>query len=260
MSNHVTSIIRAPSEVISAFIHNFGPASFENIVPFQGNVKLSFYGKQLLSIYREYVSFSNQSLETQTFYYKKEAALYKKLLKLVSLEEQQVIREICSKNYNFKKIEKFLQENPGKDYRAKVFGDWYSWNIRNWNSRSDCYDVYVDYDQVGFAELSFNTAWSPPIRIFIALSMMFPDTLINVAYADESSSLSCSLLTFLDGCCVFDDNPNEFTVNGSCYYSGYGNKWANLWLNIKRYRVVSFEDPKFQEHCPPPQLHGLFNI
>lgn len=70
MPNHVTSIIRAPSEVISAFIHNFGPASFESIIPFQGNVKLSFYGKQLLSIYRDYVSFSNQSLETQTFYNK----------------------------------------------------------------------------------------------------------------------------------------------------------------------------------------------
>ena len=259
MSNHVTSIIRAPSEVISAFIHNFGPASFESIIPFQGNVKLSFYGKQLLSIYRNYVSFSNQSLETQTFYNEKDAAFYKKLLKLVSLEEQQVIREICSKNYKFKNIEKFLQENPGKDYKPKVFGDWYIWNIRNWDTGSDCYDVYVDYDQVGFAELSFNTAWPAPAQIFIALSMMFPDTLINIAWADESSKISCGLLTLLDGCCILDDGPNEYTINRS-YYDGHHNKWANLWLNIKRYRVVSFEDPKFQEQYPIPQLHGLFNI
>lgn len=89
--------------------------------------------------------------------------------------------------------------------------------------------------------------------------MMFPDTLINIAWADESSEISCGLLTLLDGCCLLDDGPNEYTINRS-YYDGHHNKWANLWLNIKRYRVVSFEDPKFQEQYPIPQLHGLFNI
>ena len=118
------------------------------------------------------------------------------------------------------------------------------------------FDVYVDYDQVGFAELSFNTAWSPPIKIFIALSMMFPDTLINVAYADENSTLSCGLLTFLDGVIVSNQSPYNYKVNVE-YYEAHTDKWINLWRNIKTKRCVSFECLDAVEF-PSPQLEGYF--
>lgn len=131
MPNHTTSIIRAPAEVITSFIHRFGPASLDSIVPFQGSVKLSPAGKELLSIYRHYVTFTNQDINTQTFYNKKEAAFYKKLLKKVSIEEQQLIQQICSKNYGFEELAKFIEENPNKEYRVPLMGNWYNWNVSN---------------------------------------------------------------------------------------------------------------------------------
>lgn len=135
MPNHTTSIIRAPAEVIASFIHRFGPASLDSIVPFQGSVKLSPAGKELLSIYRHYVTFTNQDINTQTFYNKKEAAFYKKLLKKVSIEEQQLIQQICSKNYRFDHIAKIIEENPNKDPRLPLMGSWYHWNVDNWDTK-----------------------------------------------------------------------------------------------------------------------------
>lgn len=258
MPNHTTSIIRAPAEVITSFIHRFGPASLDSIVPFQGSVKLSPAGKELLSIYRYYVTFTNQDINTQTFYDKKEAAFYKKLLKKVSIEEQQLIQQICSKNYGFEKLAKFIEENPNKGYKEPALGHWYTWNVRNFGCKWDLYDVYVDYDQIGFAELSFNTAWSAPFQVFEALSKMFPSTLINVASADEGSETSVCLLSFLDGVIVSNQSPYNYKVNGE-YYEAHTDKWINLWRNIKMKRCVSFENPDAVEF-PPPQLEGYFAI
>lgn len=251
MPNHTTSIIRAPAEVITSFIHRFGPASLDSIVPFHGNAVLSPAGKELLSIYRHHVDFSNRDFATQRFYNKKEAALYTKLLKKVSPEEQQLVQQICSKNYSFDRIAKFLEENPNKEYRPSLMGNWYNWNVSNYGTKWDCYDVYVDYDQIGFAELSFNTAWSAPFQVFEALSKMFPSTLINVAYADEGSVLSSELITYLDGSVVSRQGFYEANT--------YPDKWVNLWKNIKTKRCVSFECLDAIEF-PPPQLEGYFAI
>lgn len=258
MPNHTTSIIRAPAEVIASFIHRFGPASFDSIVPFHGNAVLSPAGKELLSIYRHYVDFSNQDINTQSFYNKKVTAIYKKLLKKVSLEEQQLIQQICSKNYRFDHIAKLLEENPKKDYKLPLMGNWYGWNVSNWGTKWDLYDVYVDYDQISFAELSFNTAWSAPFQVFEALSKMFPSTLINVAFADEDSETSVCLLSFLDGVIVSSQTPYNYKVNGE-YYEAHTDKWINLWRNIKTKRCVSFENLDSNE-IPPPQLEGYFAI
>ena len=135
MPNNVTSIIRAPAEVITSFIHRFGPASLDSVVPFQGNAKLSPAGKELLSIYRHYVTFTNQDINNQIFYNKKEAAFYDKLLKKVPLEEQYLIQQICSKNYKFDRIDKFLEENPDKDYRPSLLGHWFIWNLSNYGTK-----------------------------------------------------------------------------------------------------------------------------
>lgn len=256
MPNHVTSIIRAPAEVITSFIHSFGPASFESIVPFQGTVKLSPAGKELLSIYRDYVTFTNQGLTTQSPYYKRETEIYKELLKKVSPEEQQLIQQICSKNYNFEKLAKLLEVNPNKVYKESLIGSSYGWNVRKWGTRSDCYDIYVDYDQIGFAELSFNTAWSTPFHVFEALSLLFPSTLINVASADESSETNVCLLSYLDGIIVSNQSPYNYRVNGE-YYEAHTDKWINLWRNIKTKRCVSFECLDAVEF-PSPQLEGYF--
>ena len=113
------------------------------------------------------------------------------------------------------------------------------------------YDVYVDYDQIGFAELSFNTAWAAPIQVFEALSLLFPSTLINVAYAYEGSVTSSELITYLDGLVV---SRQGFYEANTC-----PDKWVNLWKNIKKRRCVSFEYLDNDDN-PSPKLEGYFAI
>jgi hypothetical protein len=50
----------------------------------------------------------------------------------------------------------------------------YSWKIRNWGTKSDCYNVRIK-DQL----INFVTAWAPPFPIFDAISKQFPTLELN---------------------------------------------------------------------------------
>lgn len=59
--------------------------------------------------------------------------------------------------------------------------DWYNWNIAQWGTKWNAYDQ-VDISPNSF---SFNTAWSTPSPIINAISIMFPDVIFELDYADE---------------------------------------------------------------------------
>lgn len=70
--------------------------------------------------------------------------------------------------------------------RPKNIKDTYNWNINNWSTKWEAYDfeVYND-DDIMFSEitLAFNTAWSPPIKIFEALKKKGWE--VKAEYLDE---------------------------------------------------------------------------
>jgi hypothetical protein len=63
--------------------------------------------------------------------------------------------------------------------------DWYSWCIENWGTKWDIANPYVGVTQdkdTATINLSYDTAWSPPIEFFQYLSRKFPDITISTKY------------------------------------------------------------------------------
>ena len=61
------------------------------------------------------------------------------------------------------------------------FADWYGWQINNWGTKWNASNVYWSDDDF----VSFNTAWSTPFDLFVALSKKYPQATFEIEYADE---------------------------------------------------------------------------
>lgn len=55
------------------------------------------------------------------------------------------------------------------------------WAVNNWGTKWNAYDI----ERLSPASVKFNTAWSHPEPVILALSKKFPDEIIQVTYADE---------------------------------------------------------------------------
>ncbi|MFD4948872.1 hypothetical protein ACFWNT_41805 [Streptomyces sp. NPDC058409] len=62
---------------------------------------------------------------------------------------------------------------------------WYRWNVDNWGTKWNGYELSIEQADDDSAQLPFDTAWSHPFPIVKALSRKYPDALIEVSYADE---------------------------------------------------------------------------
>ena len=51
---------------------------------------------------------------------------------------------------------------------------WYDWSYSNWGTKWDACDKEIE-DEEDWAEITFNTAWSPPEGIFRKIKDHFPD-------------------------------------------------------------------------------------
>ena len=81
------------------------------------------------------------------------------------------------------------------EYKRKFGADnWYSWQTQNWGTKWNASDVIVSEDSV-----FFNTAWSTPEPIFVALSMQFTEVVISVRFADEDFGYNVGEFSLLNG-------------------------------------------------------------
>ena len=58
------------------------------------------------------------------------------------------------------------KENAGRLYIKHGADNWYDWNINNWGTKWDTSEVGIDSYSSDHIQLSFDTAWSPPIRFY----------------------------------------------------------------------------------------------
>lgn len=76
---------------------------------------------------------------------------------------------------------------------------WYNWNVENWGTKWNAYDVaWEDLDD-GRVQLNFDTAWSHPEPVITALSKKFPYEVLEVRYADEDLGSNCGTYKIRDG-------------------------------------------------------------
>lgn len=70
------------------------------------------------------------------------------------------------------------------------FPTWYGWCIENWGTKWDACKADIDHYN-GHIILNFDTAWSTPMKVFIALSKQYPTINIYASFADEDLGWNC---------------------------------------------------------------------
>ena len=85
------------------------------------------------------------------------------------------------------------------EIRKKGMVTWYDFNLRNWGTKWNSYNVIV-YDKT----VEFDTAWSMPHPVFLSLSEQFPDVTIAASYADEDIGSNCGRTLYKDGQAIED--------------------------------------------------------
>jgi hypothetical protein len=73
------------------------------------------------------------------------------------------------------------------------YANWYDWCVANWGTKwnaggADREEMMVDYDEdvddTGIAIFTFDSAWAPPIGVFLKLKEIHPDLFIEGRYSE----------------------------------------------------------------------------
>lgn len=72
-----------------------------------------------------------------------------------------------------------------KSYLKKGDGRWYKWRVLNWGTKWDAYpdSISRDEDEDRF-DISFDTAWSPPIEWLVKVSRKFKKLIFLIHYVE----------------------------------------------------------------------------
>jgi hypothetical protein len=88
-----------------------------------------------------------------------------------------------------------------RNYRKYGHASWYSWSIEHWGTKWNAYSLAERAPN----QIVFQTAWSPPIPVYSALSAKFPAVTFDVQYADEDIGSNCGHVRFIGGQIDQDD-------------------------------------------------------
>jgi|SRR6056297_941176 len=64
-------------------------------------------------------------------------------------------------------------------------GDWYHWNIDNWETKWDACETNLESASPTLVTFTFTTAWSPPTPIFSAVAEQYPELKFFISYEGE---------------------------------------------------------------------------
>jgi len=82
------------------------------------------------------------------------------------------------------------------DARIKEYGfsDWYNWRLHHWDTKWNADEVYINDN-----EITFNTAWSNPKALLVALSKKYPNVEFQIKFSDEDFGYNVGSYTLLNG-------------------------------------------------------------
>ena len=100
------------------------------------------------------------------------------------------------------------------DDEEKKYGEencWFYWNVNNWGTKWDAYDVYTEPSPPGVFKIYFHTAWDPPI--------FYLEKLAEVCIEEG---------------CDMNGVFEEITIQGKCFIDG-DNKFCIDWCAFEDY-------------------------
>lgn len=72
---------------------------------------------------------------------------------------------------------------------------WYDWSVKNWGTKWNAYDT----TRINASTIQFDTAWSMPHPVMVALSRLYKDVTVKVRWADEDTGCNCGELHLKNG-------------------------------------------------------------
>jgi len=63
--------------------------------------------------------------------------------------------------------------------------NWYDWQIENWGTKWNAYDISVEDDGYGQVTITFDTAWTAPLPIIDALREKYPNAHFYGSWLEE---------------------------------------------------------------------------
>ena len=63
--------------------------------------------------------------------------------------------------------------------------NWYNFNTREWGTKWDAYDVYVETSAPKAFYAQFSSAWSPPLPVFEAMAEQHPELEFDFSWEEE---------------------------------------------------------------------------
>jgi len=151
-----------------------------------------------------------------------------------SRDEYREIKEIMTENANGDRVFSFDWFYP----MPKNKNDWHQWCVSKWGTKWDTVDSYVhsefkefkngdflsdklEYGGRPFTELTFQTAWSPPIPFFEYMSKKYPSTIFCFEY-EEFGEDYAGVKLLRNSEILFDKSwrPSSYCSDGLCedYY------------------------------------------
>ena len=86
--------------------------------------------------------------------------------------------------------------------------DWYGWSTANWGTKWNAYSTNdTDVDEV-----SFETAWSNPYPVIVALSVKYPEAVFHMRFADEDFGHNVGEYSLQNGDVVDENIPEGGSV------------------------------------------------
>ena len=104
-------------------------------------------------------------------------------------------KSIPNQNGDLPKLEQMKNPDGSVAWETYNFPDgknddrWYDWSYSNWGTKWDACDKEIE-DEEDWAEITFNTAWSPPEGIFHKIKDHFPDVAISWFY--DEPGMECA--------------------------------------------------------------------
>ena len=119
--------------------------------------------------------------------------------------------------------------------------DWYRWSTSNWGTKWNAYSTNdTDVDEV-----SFETAWSNPYPVIVALSVKYPEAVFHMRFADEDFGHNVGEYSLQNGDVVDENIPEGGSVEAlelAADITGYEDYITDRLYDIESESVDELEE------------------
>ena len=119
--------------------------------------------------------------------------------------------------------------------------DWYGWSTSNWGTKWNAYSTNdTDVDEV-----TFETAWSNPYPVIVALSAKYPEAVFHMRFADEDFGHNVGEYSLQNGDVVDENIPeggSEEALELAADITGYEDYITDRLYDIESESVDELEE------------------